>query len=261
MMRSVFGFLLLCSLLGLSACGDSEEDKDVDNGTITINFKAVYDGQPIVMNEEEYTYFNDKELKFSRLNLVLSEPTLTGESNDQELSDVIYVDFGEKNRTLEGAQEGVAVTYELPVGSYDQMNFGIGLTPEQNSKIPSDYPSDHPLQEFAGYWTAWKSFIFSRTEGRYDTNQNGGFDGRFVYHIGSDQMYRNLSITGDFSIQAGSNSEWDIIIDYKRVLGETTQFIDIEQYPAFHSPQDPTLTALTNQLSDNFQAAFTVVKN
>lgn len=250
------------TLSAFYSCQDDGDD-EVKDGTLKLTFKAVYDGEPAVVNSEEYEYFDGKKLKLATLNLFVSKPTLSmDQQNAEELTDIFFVDFSQANRTAQGAQDGISYTWELAPGEYNTLNMGLGVSSDLNALLPTDYPTDHPLNEFGSqaYWTPWNSFIFSKIEGRYDKDGDNSFATGFAYHIGSDNMYREKETNGNFTIKAEEETEWVITIDYRQVLGDPAEYIDIEQFPAFHSPQDPTLTQLTMMLANNFEKAVQITQ-
>ena len=236
------------------ACNKDDDEK----GTLKMVFKAHYDGEPVVLNTERFNYFDGNPLTFAKLQLYISHPTLNEDGNETELEDIIFVDFGEANRTLEGAEEGVAFSWEVEPGNYDALDLGIGVSPDLNGKLPTEYDQSHPLNQSGQYWTPWNSFIFSKTEGRYDSDNDGTFDVGFVYHIGSDIMFREKTESDDFTVRGGEETVVEVNIDFRRVLGSPAEFISIQDFPAFHSPQDPTLVALTELLAANYEAAVQV---
>ncbi|MDX1684201.1 MAG: MbnP family protein [Saprospiraceae bacterium] len=248
----IFFSILIVGLL--FSCSDSDEDS---SPTITVNYKAVYGNNPLVLNEDVW-FFNDETMTFSKLNLFISDLTLKGQNGDQLLSDVEFVTFETSNRTEDGAAEGMSQTFDAEVGDYNGISFGIGVSPVLNSLPPSEYDSDHVLGQFGAYWAAWNSFIFSKTEGMIDSDGDDEPDLAFVYHAGADKMYRVKTVNTDISVLDGEEVEIDVIIDYKRVFGEMDDHIDILNNPTFHSPQDTALAELTQQLPENFLSAITV---
>jgi hypothetical protein len=246
--------LALSVVIVALACNKDDDDM----GTLRMVFKAHYGGEPIVLNTDRFDYFDGNPLTFAKLQLYISHPTLSEGGDETELQDIIFVDFGEANRTLEGAEDGVSFTWDVEPGSYDALDLGIGVSPDLNGKLPTDYSDAHPLNQSGQYWTPWNSFIFSKTEGRYDPDNDGTLDVGFVYHIGSDRMFREKSQTDNFRVRAGKETLIEVNIDFSRVLGTPSEFVDIQDFPAFHSPQDPALAALTELLASNYEAAVQV---
>ena len=151
------------------------------------------------------------------------------------------------------------MTFELDEGVYNNLSIGVGVSSDLNAKLPSDFESSHPLSQFGSHWTAWNSFIFSKTEGMIDSDGDDKADKGFAYHIGSDQMYRTLTLPNvPIEVIGDQTKEIIISVDYKKVFGSASDYIDILQYPTFHNPQDPTLAELTEDLANNFAGAFSV---
>lgn len=248
------GYLLVVLVLTVVGC-KSDEDK---SGELAITFKAVYDNDPLVLNTQEVWYHAKETMTFSNLNMFLSDLSLSTASENVELSDIEFVDFQASNRDEMGAETGVTLRYEVDPGNYTALNLGLGVSSDLNAMAPSDFDNDHPLAQFGSFWTAWNSFIFSKTEGRIDSDGDDVPDLGFVYHIGADQMYRSVSANGNIEVTDGGTTEITVYVDYKRVFGTANDYIDILSYPAFHSPQDSTLNALTQALADNFAQALTI---
>lgn len=248
------GYLLPIFVLMLASC-NKDDDK---SGELAITFKAVYDNDPLVLNTQEVWYHGKETMTFSKLNMFLSDISLSTSSENFELADIEFIDFEASNRDEAGAEAGVTLNYEVDPGSYTALNLGLGVSPDLNAMAPSDFDNNHPLAQFGSFWTAWNSFIFSKTEGRIDSDGDEVPDLGFVYHIGADQMYRSLSANGNIDIADGKTTEITVYVDYKRFFGTENDYIDILTYPAFHSPQDSTLTALTQALADNYADAITI---
>ena len=240
--------LLLPFILLLGACGS-----DSEKGELILTFKATYGDDPLVLNMDDYWYFDKETIRFSKLNLFISELGLAKSAGEvTQFSEIEFVDLNEANKTLAGAEAGVSFSFELASGTYKGISFGLGVSPGLNATIPTDYSSEHPLSQFSQHWDAWDSYIFSKTEGMIDSDGDDVPDLGFVYHVGSDQMYRYLEAVGDIRIPEDGEVEVVVSLDYERVFGTTQDHIDIEAFPTFHNPQDPALTELTQKLADNF---------
>ena len=193
-MKYIFSILLLgFGLIVFTGCGD--DDDDGGRTELRINFFAEYDGNPLVWNEW-LDYAAGQKIAFTKSEFFISDIQLAKETVGTTLSDVEIVSFHEKNNTLAGAQEGVTLVYdftEVPEGVYTQLIMNIGLTPDQNSKIPGNFNSTSPLSKAEFYWQDWGSYIFSKLEGRIDIDANMTSDTSFVYHSGKDELMANYS--------------------------------------------------------------------
>lgn len=239
--------------LALVSCSSDEDE----SGTVEINFRADWGANAMVLNEDVW-YFNDETMNFSKVNLFLSDITLKGPDGDLVLSEAEFFDFSESNRTEASAEAGITKSYEVDLGEYDSVSFGIGVSPTLNAIDPSDFNNDHPLAQFGSYWLPWKSFIFSKTEGMIDSDGDDVADLAFVYHIGNDVNYRTKEVSGPIKISDGNTRRIDLTIDYKKVFGDMDEHVDIIEHKTIHSTTDPVLIEVTKNIADNFVTAISV---
>ncbi|MEM6320253.1 MAG: MbnP family protein [Bacteroidota bacterium] len=245
----------LCALLLFAACGEKDT---TETGNLALNFQLQYDGQPLVMFDR-YEYPNGMEFFFTRFNFYLSNLTInqtggTSSTASISLNEVDFLNLTSDHESAAGAAEGTTVVFEnVALGLYDNLQFDIGVPAELNGKRPREYPNDHPLADTGEYWDSWNSFIFSKTEGKIDTDGDGQAELGLAYHIGGDETLRNLVLDKSFSIENGQTTTVTIIIEMKRMFDDGTTVYDPLQTAQIHS-----LTQLgeANILADNLKAAF-----
>ncbi|MDX1409945.1 MAG: MbnP family protein, partial [Saprospiraceae bacterium] len=129
----------------------------------------------------------------------------------------------------------------IPSGTYQSVQFALGVDPDLNATVPADYSSDHPLSDAGRYWHAWNSFIFSKTEGNLDTLADGtdNPDLGFAYHTGTDAFYLPVSTGFPIGIPDGSNEKITFRLNYESLLGaDGNAPIDIQAKPQNHNPLD-----------------------
>jgi hypothetical protein len=224
-----FGLLLL--FIGFDSC-KTDDNPSGTEGSLTIHFKATYNGQTLPMFLTE-PFTNPEQLQFSHLSFLVSDLALLDQSTPQTLKDVELVDLSFDNAT--NADEGYTVHIDnIPVKNYTGFRFGVGVPQDMNTKTPADFPSTSPLSKSTYYWSAWNSYIFMKTEGHIDTLGNGSFNTGFAYHTGTNKLYRIATWTAPISIEDGKNKEVDIEIDFKTVLAG----IDIKSMPLNSNPED-----------------------
>jgi len=218
-MRNITIFIAL-SLLLFAGCKKDQTNPVETSSQLGISFTANYDNAPLVMNEGVYDY-NGNAIRFSKVNFYLSDVTLGG----TELSDVNFVDLTKTHVTEETAKEGTNISFtKIPVDNYPSIAFGIGVSADLNRTKPSDYSTSHPLgsDNSGEYWEAWDSYIFVKIEGQYDVDGDGfdADDVSFAYHVGQDEMYKQL--TADFetpiALEANATKEIEFQIDIKKLL-------------------------------------------
>ena len=116
---------------------------------------------------------------------------------DEFFGDVEFVFKGryvnsltESHTSIELSEAGYKLKFSnIPVDQYSALSFGIGVPSNLNSKNPSQFDINHPLGEGSHYWSGWKSYIFSKTEG---VMTNGTDATNFAYHSGFDSAYRSF---------------------------------------------------------------------
>jgi len=223
---------------------------DEDNGTVNLNFAAMYDGDPLVMNE--VVDYDGSAMRINVSEFYVSEITLSGESGNLTLGETEYVKF-----TGQTGDARATLSFDVPPGSYDQLSFFIGVPADKNVTKPEDYSSDEALANTATYWQGWQSYIFNKLEGRLDTAGFGSTDLTFIYHSGKDELYTEVVVPLSSAIAVDGNSN-NIEIDvehndlFKREGGG---YLDIAAKPSAHNPDDleyPTV------ILNNFKTGVTI---
>ena len=106
-------------LLGLLSCKD-----DPKEGTLTLHFKAVYDGQPL-QTFTTHPFDNGQQIQLSHMSMFISDLELAQGSNTRNLKDVELVDLSYDD--LASAEAGYTVSLTgIPAGTYDGIQFGVG---------------------------------------------------------------------------------------------------------------------------------------
>ena len=214
-------FPLLLLLLPFASCkdGGSEEAPKVK---LNVTFRALYDGQPLE-KYKEYAY-GDSKLFYDRFNTYLSDLSLVVGGTKTKLSDIEWVDFTPDQATNNLAVE-VKRTYEVPSGQYDAFSLGFGVKSDLNAKQPADFPAEHPLSRENEYWTGWKSYIFTKVQGRYDLNLDGTPEANVFYHTGSDAAYVTYKKNLNLNIQ----DDTDLVIEFdlKKLMTFNGQVLDL----------------------------------
>ena len=238
-------FRFACLLMLLSAIIGCKDDDDPGTGSLSVNFKAVYQGLPLNMFSIR-PFENGQQIDFSNLSFFISDLHLSGSpgSYTDEIPDLIDLSFD----LLSEAETGVSIKMnDIKAGSYNNLEFGFGVPPDLNAQQPQDFPSTHPLSNNGYYWEAWNSYIFSKMEGRLDTIGNGTLNMGFALHTGANNLYRVLQATLPIVIEDGKETNVDIWVDYKALL----EGVDIKSDPQNHDPADSIqIQKIVNNLAD-----------
>ncbi len=250
-MKNTFLFALALLLaLGTTSCGREKK------GVVELNFKALYDGSPLVMMEP-YAYNDTLDAFFTAFNFYISDVALVREDGTEvPLTEIDFVDFDDMD-ALSKAQEGFSIDFsEVPSGKYKAVRIGIGVPMMLNETRASDYPAGHPLAKDSHYWDAWESYIFSMTSGKVDANGDGVFDdGAILYHCGSDEVYRSKELPFVFELDKNGKAVVPFKVDVHQCFKEGDGYIDLIAHPATHTIDNLTWAM---KFMDNMIESFSI---
>jgi hypothetical protein len=263
-MKNLVYVLFALVVLSSSTC-KKEEPIVEDIGDATLVIKGKIGNQTLVFNKP-YTYTDGTPFKVSKFQLYLSDVALLADpdnpssTQDKEipLSDVFLMDLESSHSDSLSAVQGARYTFEnIPSGTYKGLKLGLGVYQELNRKTPSFFSSTHPLSLSSNYWETWSSYIFAKIEGKTDPNMDGTFPQGFLYHTGTDNLYRQIELR-DKSITVVKDVNNDIVltVDLMKVLSDGTNSVDIVGTPISHtSPDQPAQVQISTIIMDNFAKA------
>lgn len=247
MTRTGFWLFLITALV-FTAC---KEDKG--NGNLSIQFKATYQDQPLVMFANAYDY-PDGTFKAHLLNFFLSDISLI-KDNDQtvKLSDIELIEFKDEVDLI-SAQTGVTTAaYTIESGNYKGIQFGLGVSPTLNATDPAAYTPPHPLTE--NYWSWARGYVFYKFEGLLDTNNDDEYEQGLTYHVGHDDLYTTLSFDKAIKINKDGSETIVFTVDLDKMLRSPDGTrIDMIANPIDHTTNEAVYT----QIATNFKNAFTL---
>ncbi|MBK8700586.1 MAG: hypothetical protein IPN29_14070 [Saprospiraceae bacterium] len=242
---------LILTTLMLASCGDDPVVQD--NGKLNLNFKLKYGDQTLVMFDN-YTYPDGKKLYFSRFSFFLSEIQLKGSAGYTQIHDISYHNLTNSHTGAANAALGYKYNMDgIKPGTYSAIKFSLGVPKASNDKTPADYDNNHILSNQAEYWGAWKSFIFTRTEGQIDLDGDGVTETGFGLHTGANEAFRTIELPASLTITENGTATLTIEIDLKKEFG-TNPVYDIESNPQIHSmSQAPQVKELIDNLITGFK--------
>ncbi|MFZ1704994.1 MAG: MbnP family protein [Saprospiraceae bacterium] len=238
-------FYFLAFIILLSSCTKMGEEK----GDVNLTFYLQYKGQPLVMFDTFVYPVTNQNISFTKFACYLSEIALVKNNGEiLNLKDIDYVDLTNAH-SKENAVNGFTYSLkDVAVGDYKNVQFAIGVPVAQNAKEPKDFSSNHVLSNTANFWTSWKSYIFSRTEGKIDFDANGTLEDAFTLHVGGDEAYTNISLSKSFSVLNEKTTDIGIVIDMEKYFNGKTLY-DIVTTPAIHSLEHkPAIQVLKENL-------------
>ena len=252
-MKKLFYLLLLSIAFVSIQCTPNTPEPPVtvaDNntGTLLVHFIPTYENQPLYMNKE-LKHNGSLPIKFQRLSLFSNLLSASvGISPTQKVS---FSDIYDEN----AAKKGILMSTTMVSGTYDKLQIGIGVDRTSNKKLPSDYKNGDPLAEIGDYWDSWNSYIFTKTEGKFDADGSGKFASGFSYHTGTDEMYRVFNIPNKIVIENGKTMDIYVEIDFKKVMNGTNGAIDPLKEENAHSLANKPIAI---KIMDNYVTAFSV---
>lgn len=232
-----YPLLLLCLTLFI-ACEKPTVDDPLPTGPrfgkLELIIKPLYNGSPLVFYQDIPTGIQpDEYLYFQKLEFYLAELQV---QQTQGLSiNLKEVEFVELSNLVTTAlsEQGVTLEYDsLPVGTYQQLSFGVGLTDALNAMEPGDFSTLSPLARTGNYWASWNSYILSKTEG---TLKQPSGNTNFVYHTGVNGMYQLRNFTTNFTIEADQTTQVILYLRGKDLFFKSGQAISIVDDNFTHS--------------------------
>ncbi|MBI5915807.1 MAG: hypothetical protein HY842_10545 [Bacteroidetes bacterium] len=255
--------LLLFLLVGITVASCGDDDMKTPVASVHLNMRAVYDGQPLVMYQA-YTYPDGSLVRFQTFNFFISNITLLGEGDtpDAELSEVEFADFS-NNTTLAEAETPQAWHFEeVPTGTYRGIQLNIGVPASLNNADAGNLDADHPLRQHftTHFWSDWKSFIFVKSEGIYDLDGNGEFNGSdqgFEHHPGKDEALTQVTKLMPITLAEGGTFDLNLVADLLKIYVKNGDALDLSD-PENSNVQQASDLPLMLYLMGNWEQALSV---
>lgn len=252
----VYIFLLLAILPLSPACLKKAEQT---TGSLEIVFKATFGAEPLYMFARSYDYRADAAVKWQSFQFYLSHLELqsaTEAAVRRELSPVELINFSDIQNESD-ARKGFSLIFDqLETGSYNQLKFGLGVSPELNATRPSNYRPAEPLAQVSNYWEAASSYIYAKIEGNADLDQDGQYGEepeKITYHLGATELFAERVLPVSVEIRENSVTQLVIYVDLRKALENEAQgtFIDFRQTPRDHHKNPDVYTFILNQLRES----------
>lgn len=244
-MKKIFALLFFLALFSQFSC---EPEPSFEGTTdVELIFKGTYDAETLLI-DTEYD-FNGTPIRFDQFNFFIGNVVLVkeivGNPEETELLEIGFVDLSFKPIDAANAASGFVVTApNVPIGDYSGIKINIGVPTDLNKTSWSDYGSGHPLRQASHFWSAWESFIFSKTEAKLDIDGDGGFTHKLSYHTGTDEAYRTKFFATDITLEEDVTSNITLTVDAKMMF----EGIDVMVDNATHNLTD---LSLINKVMDN----------
>lgn len=238
-------FIFIIALLSFFSC-----EKDKTKGNLEMVFYLQYGEEPLEMLDTFVFPISGQKISFTRYAAYLSQVELI--QNDGIKTRIQDIDFLDMTNAHVGNNLGKGYSFtikDIEPGFFKGIQFGLGVPSDLNSKAPNEYPSSHVLSSSANYWTSWKSYIFTRTEGKIDQDKNGSLEDTFTLHCGGDNAYFSFTGYKDIQVAGGETTRIEIILDMEKYFNGNTLY-DISNFPALHSLEHiPAMNVLKDNLN------------
>ncbi len=254
MKNLIFSAICLFSMLAFTSCDDDDNLQEGVTTSLALNFNAKYNSSDL--NSASLTYHNyggDKQIRFQRFDFYISNVSLyrNGETDVTELIEIDYVNLDDKNVDTKNVAS-------VPIGSYDGIQFELGVVEDYNNMSPGDFSSGHPLS--TNYWAGWQSYIFCRLEGNLDLVGMGNLEDEvgFTYHMGTNDLLRTIQLSKPITLTEGQAGDVDLFVDVRRALFDNDEFWDIESFNQTHDPSDSDHVLTATNIMDNLTKAISI---
>lgn len=243
--KGILGILLAGMII--ISCGDSDP--------VAVNVKLQMNvGEDALIQESVYQV-NGIDVKFTNVAFYLGDmkfKTSIGRefesiSRYHLIKEGIF-DFNFELSADEG-EEGVNLT---------EVTFFVGVDPTTNAETEMDFTEravDDPLgqQNPTMHWGWAGGYRFLNIDAVADVDGDGEFETQLIYHLGKNDLLKNISLNPDTKLEQGVN-EYQIIFDLSKFLTgldfETENFTKVQ----------PDNLSLADKLFNNYDSAFTFVE-
>lgn len=241
--------LLTLALCFFTTCV-AEETPSTGTVATTIDFLAKYDDADLAIQRIAYDYPTGAKLKVTLFQYYLSDLELLPADGGApvRLADIELI------RYQSAAEEAITSrTYEVPVGDYVGLRFGLGVKPALNAQDPQNFAADYVLNENE-FWSAAARYVFAKIEANADLEDDGTFDTGLSYHLGSDALYTTVTFTGDFSVSEAAAPRLLVAADVLRAMSGPTEAFDIgdPEQQRVHGGNQSVGLAIWERLADQF---------
>ncbi len=235
---------LLAAALLFTACNKDDEEPTIDGETmIEFGFNYVVDGEPY--DTATIYDINGTAVKFSIANFYVGGITFMAEEGTPTAIEDKYL--------LVAPDAGMQEVGNVKDGHYHMAKFFIGVDPEANGQSEEDFTSreeNDPLSvQFPSMHWNWNSgYKFIRVDGRVDTDGDGTPDEIMSFHLGTNNMLKNLEFVTHKDVEKGSG-HYHFEFDLAKLFTE----IDLSKDYFTHTGDNMELAA---KFRENMGAAF-----
>ncbi len=245
MKTSVLSITISLALLLLFITSCKKPNDQPSSTSVNLNFYHLVGNNALVYNQE-YTV-NGRKLKFTKVQFYVSDIQFKKDDNSYTYPEMRYA-------LVHGVETAYTIN-KLDTGYYKKIEFAVGVDSAANHADPAQWGATHPLyinSNYASYWDWTQGYVFMKLEGYVDSTAagNGNPTTGFAYHIGNDDMLRNISLTINKEVQ-GNDASIELNVDYAKLL----ENVDFRTELQTHSTGSQ---ALAQKIADKTAEAITI---
>lgn len=206
-------------------CGSDDSEK---TAAIAVKLNPVFGDEPLklyepLLNEAGLPFFELEKLYFYISDLKLDDELVAEE--------IMLIDMNDSDLSV-----GLS---KVKPGDYSSINFGLGVEKRWNKEVPVSFENDHPLgfDHSSNYWEMNNSYTFYKIEGKYSSKDDGDLDKSFLFHLGTDELYRTLTLDKLTVVKNEGTTEITLNINFKKLLFDEGS-IDLETEFSTHGSED-----------------------
>jgi len=214
-------------------------------GTIMMHWHAMWGEDPFEYSTD-YTLDDGRVINFNVVRFYMSQFTLLSDNGETTIPEVYH-------QFTPGAE--MYSLGNVNTGTYTGLRFVVGVDEETNLSDPTLWPSDHVLSidyPTFDHWDWNKGYVFMKVEGNVDgsTPMTGTADSTLIYHVGTQNFARTVTIPTTVSLAEGGTSMYHIEIDVKDIFTGLDMGVDFDTHTGNNMP-------LATEVADNFANAIT----
>lgn len=219
------GVLML--LLGLAGCSSENE-----SAQIIIDLKPLHNGSEITADQVLQTA-DGRNFSVEDMKVYFTDMYLVKDDGAKELITDLDLLEWPSNNFNDNKVEAV-----VEKADYAGLEFYVGLDPQTNDVLPTDFASEHPLSADQDMHWGMLKYRFLTIMGKVDTSDVGDQepDNAIIYHLGRDQLYSKVEITQNLNI-TGTGVFLTLDFEVGDLFDGPNGTIDIKTKRVNHSPE------------------------
>ena len=199
-LKKIFFLLLFTPLVVACDNNDSDDDDQPVKHDVVIRFQPQFNGASITNWENaDLRDGLGRKIDLQTMKYYLSDIRFLEGITSKSVLEAELIDH--RTDPLTGTFDNLAEVKALR-GDYTALQFNLGLTDDLNGIDPATYATESPLSAMHGmYWDWATKYIFTKTEGRIDANNDETAEQSWFIHTGLNELLRSdITVTRSFSI-------------------------------------------------------------